>query len=153
MKRFIGCAIVLAAAVLACAARAQQQERVVPLYGRFEATFSADEAFRDLSAEFTAPDGTRTVRPGYYAGGRTYKVRFMPTVEGRWTYRLRSVIPALDGRAGAFVAKRPERPATRFQKHGPVRVSASGYHLEHLDGTPFFFLCIPHCLSLFYQAL
>ena len=42
--------------------------------------------------------------------------------------------------AGAFAAKRSERPATRFQQHGPVRVSASGYHLEHLDGTPFFFL-------------
>jgi len=30
--------------------------------------------------------------------------------------------------------------ADRFERHGPVRVSASGTHLAHADGTPFFYL-------------
>lgn len=30
--------------------------------------------------------------------------------------------------------------ATPFEQHGPIRVAKSGTHLEHADGTPFFFL-------------
>ena len=29
---------------------------------------------------------------------------------------------------------------TPFEKHGRIRVAKSGTHLEHADGTPFFFL-------------
>ena len=79
--------------------------------------------------------------PMFWDGGRVYKVRFRPDVPGVWKYRTSaaSLTPGLNGQTGTFevAESKIDNP---FLTHGPVRVSKAGPHLEHADGTPFFFL-------------
>src|SRR5262245_18600630 len=60
----------------------------------------------DLSASFSQGGRTITV-PGFYADGGTYRVRFMPMVQGEWLYTTKSNRPELDGKTGRFVALKP----------------------------------------------
>jgi len=66
---------------------------------------------------------------GFYVGGGVYKIRFMPTVPGKWTYRTQSGDPALDGKTGEILCG----PATGNNR-GPVRVKGK-YYFAHADGT------------------
>ncbi len=62
----------------------------------------------EVTAAFTGPDGVaRTVR-GFWDGGKNFKVRFTPTVEGAWKYAATST-PANAGlaRSGAFTCTAP----------------------------------------------
>ena len=54
-----------------------------------------------LSAEFK--NGDTTIKaPGFYDGDGTYKIRFMPSVEGEWSYKTQSNSDALDGQMGRW---------------------------------------------------
>jgi hypothetical protein len=85
----------------------------------------------DFGAVFT--HGHRGVEvDGFYDGDETFRVRFMPDVEGEWRYETRSNVDELAGRTGSFNCT----PATG-DNHGPVRV-ADRYHFAYEDGTPFY---------------
>jgi len=45
--------------------------------------------------------GTEIRMPGYYDGDGTWKVKFMPTRSGEWTFRTESPVAALDGATGS----------------------------------------------------
>lgn len=114
----------------------------VALYGRFETSFEAGASaapFTPFAVDFTSPGGDVLRRPGFFDGGWTYRVRFMPTEVGRWRYQTRSAEASLDGHIGEFHVQQAACD-NRFAQHGPIRVAAAGYHLEHADGTKFFFL-------------
>jgi hypothetical protein len=69
-------------------------------------------------------------------------VRFSPDEVGQWTYATSAIPDADEGlhaRKGTFRVVDPGN-GTRFERHGPVRVSQSRTFLEHADGTPFFWL-------------
>jgi len=139
---FLVTALFLAGVATIPAARAAD---AIPLFGRFDHAFTADPAvppFTDFAVRFTAPSGKTTTHPGFYDGGQTYRVRFAPLEEGTWKYA--TVVAAgtkgLADQAGTFEVKRSAKPPHRFLQHGPIRVARSGIHLEHVDGTPFFFL-------------
>src|SRR5207244_9664151 len=70
----------------------------------------------ELSARFTREDLTLNVR-GFYDGEGVYRIRFMPESAGEWRYVTTSNRPALDGKAGTFIATAPAAG-----NHGPVRV-------------------------------
>lgn len=132
----LGCMIVAACAT---ATRADP----VPLYGRFEQAFTAGDgvpAFADLAVRFTAPSGKQVTRPGFYDGGQTYRVRFLPNEEGKWSYATVAQAAGLANGSGTFEVRKSPDAKNLFLRHGPIRVSKDGTHLEHLDGTPFFFL-------------
>lgn len=117
----------------------------VALWGRFERTFTATGLVpyeTELTVEFIAPSGKKYTVPGFWDDDRTWRVRFMPLETGAWQYRTRSrpAIPGLDGESGQFECHPSATPATALLKHGPVRVASGAYHLEHADGTPFFWL-------------
>jgi hypothetical protein len=75
---------------------------VCGLYGRLEAqnvqkwrrhvismatsAFSRNPFEIEVDAKFTHSDGTTLVIPGYYAGNNQWKIGFMPTKTGDWTY-------------------------------------------------------------------
>ncbi len=130
---------------LALAAVAPSADESVNLWQRYEAAFTAAEDTSpdaDFAVEFTSPSGRRRSVAGFWDGGRTWRVRFLPDEEGDWRYRSRAK-PAtgLDGRAGRFACRKPTgRVSNPLLKHGPVVVAPDGRHLEHLDGTPFFWL-------------
>ena len=68
---------------------------------------------------------------GFYDGGGTYRVRFMPDEIGDWSYTTTSNVPALDGKTGSFTAVAPS-----LKNHGPVRVRYTT-HFGYEDGTPY----------------
>ena len=66
----------------------------VPLYRVFEfqlnnTNTSASNKFRDiwLNATFVAPSGPNTKFWGFYDGGDVWRLRFLPSETGRWTFR------------------------------------------------------------------
>ncbi len=84
----------------------------------------------ELSAEFTK-DGQVFKPEGFYDGGGTYKIRFMPNAAGRWSYTTHSNDPSLDGRKGEF-----DCTAAKSGNHGPVGVRNT-FHFAYADGTPY----------------
>src|SRR5262245_44745802 len=92
------------------------QEAPVPLWGRFETSFTARDGTgpdTDLVVELTSPSGRE--RTAARAG------------------------TGLEKKAGTFVC-RADPKGGRWQRHGPIVVSSNGRHLQHVDGTPFFWL-------------
>jgi len=83
-----------------------------------------------LSATFEA-NGEKLVANGFYDGDGVYRVRFMPSQAGRWTYVTHSNASALDGKTGHF-----EVAAASKGNHGPVVVHNT-YHFAHADGAPY----------------
>ena len=93
---------------------------------------TSDNPFDDVSltATFTHGDA-RLVVSGFYDGADTSRVRFMPVLQGRWSYETHSNVRELDRRTGSFTATPPSSG-----NHGPVRV-ANTFHFAYADGTPF----------------
>lgn len=108
----------------------------VERWGLYEITLhgpSAGNPFDDVQVAATFDGaGKRIVVPGFYDGDGLYRIRFSPSEPGSWTWRSSSNAPALDGRSGTFRCA-----SSGAGNHGPVRVTADGYHLVHADGTPF----------------
>ncbi|MCC9076333.1 DUF4038 domain-containing protein [Litorilinea aerophila] len=95
-----------------------------------------------LEATFTGPSGQIRRIDGFWDGGTTWRVRFAPDEEGRWHYRLQwqgRPDVAFTPDQGHFDCVAPAGQGL-FQRHGPVRLAAHKRHLEHADGTPFFWL-------------
>src|SRR5882724_3521203 len=69
----------------------------------------------ELSARFTQ-GATSVEATGFYDGGGTYRVRFMPEKTGEWNYTTKSNRPELDGKTGALTDT-----AAAAKNHGPVR--------------------------------
>ena len=84
---------------------------------------------RTITATFVGAYESVTV-DGFYDGDGVYKVRFMPSYEGEYTY-------TLDGtyggglKEGNFAVLPPSEG-----NHGPVRVA--GMHFAYTDGTPYY---------------
>ena len=129
-------------------AQAPGPTATVPRWGLFEAAFTSarpvTNPFQDVEfgVTFTSPSrGTRTVA-GFWDGGSTWKVRFSPEEVGEWTYSTTATPgddSGLHGQKGRFRVT-AARGTTRFERHGPIRVSRTRTYLQHADGTPFFWL-------------
>jgi hypothetical protein len=85
----------------------------------------------DLSATFTLGDIEKTVS-GFYDGNGDYKVRFMPSQTGQWTYTTSSSEKSLNAKSGAFKCV-----AATGNNHGPIRVRNT-FDLAYEDGTPYY---------------
>jgi hypothetical protein len=44
-----------------------------------------------LEAVFRGPDGSNFIVPGFWDGGRSWKIRFAPTMPGEWSYETRAI--------------------------------------------------------------
>ena len=124
------CLCTLAAALAAAAAPVEQ-------WGIFELTLKGPiggNPFTEvtLSATFTpaAGQGAITVA-GFYDGDGAYRIRFMPSRPGVWSYQTRSNRSELDAQSGQFTCAQPSRA-----NHGPVRVRNT-FHFEYADGSPY----------------
>jgi hypothetical protein len=103
-----------------------------------------DDPFNDVEVDvvFTDPDGCEKVVPAFWAGGDVWRVRYASHVLGR--HNCRSICSDttnldLHGRESTVEIRRYKGDNPLY-KHGPLRVSDDRRHLEHRDGTPFFWL-------------
>ncbi|MBQ8088232.1 MAG: DUF5605 domain-containing protein [Clostridia bacterium] len=107
----------------------------VERWGVFEAVCSGAQkgnpfVERELIGEFTSDCERKTIY-GFYDGGGMYRVRFMPSFQGEYSFFLSG--SALDEEVrGSFQVQPPSEG-----NHGPVYVS-NGCHFTYADGTPHF---------------
>ena len=109
-------------------------------YGLFETAIANTRTYTNaftgttLTATFTSPSAQQTVVYGFYDGGQTWKVRFMPNEVGQWSYTA-SFSDGAPGAAGAF-------QCVSSSLHGPIEVNTtddnSKQWFRHVDGTPFY---------------
>jgi hypothetical protein len=120
----------------------------VPCWGRLELTLTSRAEYSNpvqdatLRAVFKSPSGRVRQAEGFWDGGATWRVRFMPDERGSWTWTTESsasVDRGLHGQRGAFLCTANPQ-SHRFAVHGAVRVAANHRHLAHADGSPFFWL-------------
>src|SRR5579885_134609 len=115
----------------AAGSAAQSVER----WGVFEASLpgpSSGNPFLEVRFGAHFRFGHRVVdAEGFYDGGGTYRVRFMPDEPGEWSYTTFSNVAALDGKSGKFTVVAPSA-----KNHGPVRVRDTT-HFAYEDGTPY----------------
>lgn len=92
---------------------------------------SAGNPFVDtkLSATFSNDKTTMTV-DGFYDGDGIYRIRFMPFMEGEWSYLTSSNVKKLTGKKGRFICYAPEEG-----NHGPVMVKDT-FYFAYADGVP-----------------
>lgn len=89
----------------------------------------------EVTAVFTAPDGTSQRVRGFWEAGSSFKVRFTPTQRGRWQYAISSS-PA---DAGLTASGSLQAGAPRPGAHGFLRQDVRNpYHFAFDDGTPYF---------------
>jgi len=139
----IGSLLALWSAIPLCSAAP-----AVPKWSRFEQSFQSAADYANpiqeaaLTVEFMSPSGTKLKAYGFWDGGKAWKVRFLPNEAGKWAFTTtcsNAKDTGLHGQMGSFDCAAPMGDG-RFQKHGPLKVSADGFYLTHDDGTPFFWL-------------
>ncbi|MCM3725802.1 DUF5605 domain-containing protein [Neobacillus cucumis] len=84
-----------------------------------------------LEAEFYFNGKKRYKTLGFYDGEGIYRIRFMPDIEGSWTFQTTSNARSLAGIEGKFTCVSPSK-----ENHGPVRVKNT-FHFSYEDGTPY----------------
>ena len=126
---------VLAALGTALAAPAGAAD--VERWGRFELALKSarpyDNSFTQvtLSCRFER-EGKAVNVEGFHDGEATWRVRFMPPEQGRWTYRTTSNDPELNAKAGSLTVGPPGEG-----NHGPIVVRDT-YYLAYADGGRYF---------------
>jgi len=139
-------AMLLLAAVPDAHARLQSGE--IHVWETQEITFEASRAYAnpykevECWIELSGPDFKRRIY-GFWDGGRTFKVRFVATQPGEWSWRAAATPvddAGLNGGTGSVravpwsAAELDENPNRR----GFVRASGNGHALRYADDTPFF---------------
>ena len=95
-----------------------------------------------LDVVVTSPGGRRQVIPAFWSGEQTWRVRYSSPELG--SHRFRTICLGesngdLHGCEG-LIEIEPYEGSNPLLRHGPLRVSSDGRHLQHADGTPFFWL-------------
>lgn len=83
----------------------------------------------NIQANFESAYEFKTVS-GFYDGDGKYTVRFMPSFEGRYTFKVSGTFSD-ETYSGEFCVTAPQE-----YSHGPVRVTNT-YNFSYADGTPF----------------
>jgi hypothetical protein len=143
MRRTVYVALALALAGAGSRAAGQSPASVtVEQYHPYDFTFTARVAGNpfdvEMSGEFTGPSRQRLVVPAFYDGDNTWKIRFAPTVRGRWSMRTVSPVAALNGRTDQNILAVAN---TNPQIHGALRIdSTNRHHFIYEDGTRYFLM-------------
>lgn len=100
----------------------------------------------ELNVIFTSPSGKQYTVPGFWDGGRTWRVRFAPTEYGVWKY----VSICTDNTDGGLDGKHGTVGSNRYQgsleiyRHGFIKTAPGVRYFMYADGTPFFYLGDTH---------
>ncbi|WP_296705597.1 DUF4038 domain-containing protein [Algoriphagus sp.] len=116
-------------------------------FDRFEYTFTSSKDYENalynvntFDITFSSPSGRQKTVRGFWDGGRTWKVRFMPDEVGTWTFTSISSDKENSGLHevnGTFECIENDSELDLFQKGNIVHPKGT-YHLSHSNGDPFF---------------
>lgn len=88
--------------------------------------------------------GAEIVRPAFWDGGRTFRVRFAPTCAGDWKWRVKCPDDAsLDGKTGLITCV-PYSGKLEIYRRGFVKAESGRKYFTYADGTAFFYLGDTH---------
>ncbi|MBN1436796.1 MAG: DUF4038 domain-containing protein [Sedimentisphaerales bacterium] len=118
--------------------------RFVAAEWSFESSVEYDDPFNEVDLDVVEgpAEGKRYRVPGFWAGGKVWKVRFAAETAGEYKWVTEcsdSGNKGLHGLRGEFKVQ-PYKGDNKLYAHGPIRVSKSKKHFEHSDGEPFFWL-------------
>ncbi len=125
--------------LFSCSAAVVQAAPNVPRWGQVEFTFSSHNTYAnpftdvEFFAIFSSPSGAQVKVRSFYAGDNEFKVRFMPTEEGKWKLTTSSSPPdrGLNHQRRSFLC-------TKAESHGPIQVDPEHRtRLQFADGTPY----------------
>jgi hypothetical protein len=121
----------------------------VPIWDRFEIQLVSESTYQDplydineFYALFMAPSGRTQKINGFWDGEMDWKIRLMPDEQGMWTYHTfcsDTSNAGLHNISGSFNCLENENQHSLYQ-HGRITRERGNYHLNHEDGTPFFWL-------------
>ncbi|MDZ4763114.1 MAG: DUF4038 domain-containing protein [Chloroflexota bacterium] len=118
--------------------------RNVPTEWAYTSGKTYSDPFNEIQLDVvvTASDGSQQRVPAFWAGDQVWRVRYSSAQMG--IHQLQSVCsdesnPDLHGQAGTLTVTEYTGTNPLYQ-HGRVRVAPDQRHLEHQDGTPFFWL-------------
>jgi hypothetical protein len=84
-----------------------------------------------LVGKFTSPSGKSKTMRGFYDGGNTWRLRFVPDEQGEWSYELRG--------EGVDINQRGKIDCTSSREHGFIHIHPQNqFAFATDDGTPFF---------------
>jgi hypothetical protein len=92
----------------------------------------------NVIATFTDKSGQKITRPGFWDGGRTWRIRFAAPTATEWTWCSTSNTHDRGlQNGGAFTTVQPSSPTgNRFYDNGFWKMSAKGRSLVHADNSP-----------------
>ena len=113
----------------------------VPVEISFTANNVPNDPFTDfeLDVMFKTPLGGALRVPAFWAGGKTWKVRYASREIGVHAYVTLANFAELNGKPGR-VEVEAYQGENLLYKLGPVRVADDKRHMAYADGTPFFWL-------------
>jgi len=100
----------------------------------------------ELTVAFKSPTGKTYSAPGFWDGGKTWRVRFAPVECGVWEYAsMCSNVAdgALHGKRGTLGANRYKGPLEIYRR-GFIKTAPGVRYFMYADGTPFFYLGDTH---------
>src|SRR5689334_22161761 len=108
---------------------------------QFTTSIAHVDPFNDVTLDiiFIAPSGQQLRVPAFWAGKNVWKARYASPIVGEHRYRAESNDSDLAEVRGEIEIEK-YTGANPLLVHGPLRVSSNRRYLEHLDGTPFFWL-------------
>jgi hypothetical protein len=124
-------------------------QNVVHVWEKQELAFNAANSYKnaylevDVWIDLTGPGFNKRVY-GFWDGGQTFRVRFVATQPGTWTWKSGSSSKdsGLTDKSGSLKAidwteaEKTENPL----RHGFIRATSNHHALEYADGTPFFII-------------
>lgn len=125
--------------------RQANQARQVEQWTTVEITFEAEKPYAnaytdvDVWAWFVSESGDSLVRPAFWDGGNTWRVRFAPPdAERNWSWSSYASVDdsGLVGKTGSLKSV-TYGGANSLLKHGLFRMSGGKRNVIHADGTPF----------------
>jgi hypothetical protein len=119
---------------------------VAPQWHEIELNFTAagtyDNPYTDVEmyAEFIGPDGQQLLRPAFWDGGQSWKIRFAsPVAKGKWqwkSYASDTTDSGLHGQRGTLISM-PYSGNNLLLMHGFLGMSEGKRNVVHADGTSF----------------
>ncbi len=105
----------------------------------FQAAVPGNPFEVSIAGHFQGPGGERLTIPGFYDGNNTWKIRFSPTAEGKWSLRTESSLAGLNGKTDASIVC-AANPHPQMRKGGLRVDPANPYHFIREDGSRYFLL-------------